>query len=339
MAMLVLILLIVIIYSLQCNLAVFTVDEHCLGRGNQGQVFKARHKCIGSPCAIKIARNCEDTWQEVDMMHKVVDLRGCARIQNAWAASKLEVLAAIPTFEDDDNSECDSMEDAEDDDNLEYEALEEVEDDDNSEYDGVEGVDDQVAPDYVVIQMVLYGDHGATGDSSTLKEWVTATNRSREDKLAMFHRIVATVDKMHERCIVHRDLKPQNIVIHDNEPRIIDFGCAYEVDPKRNGSHGGIGTPGYWPPEQQPGASGIHSPKGDIYSLGICLLEICHPCTTCRELNDAVMNVKEQRKYPQTLGKFEGELILSMTEQDPGMRPSAKDVRVKLERHMLNPRS
>jgi outer membrane protein assembly factor BamB len=68
--------------------------------------------------------------------------------------------------------------------------------------------------------------------------------------------------------IVFRDMKPSNIMIRDEDQRVvlIDFGIAKVFQSGRRGTM--IGTEGYSPPEQY---RGIAEPRGDIYALGATL--------------------------------------------------------------------
>jgi serine/threonine protein kinase len=72
-----------------------------------------------------------------------------------------------------------------------------------------------------------------------------------------------------ERSIVHNDIKPGNILItEDGRPILIDFGAA-------SFPHVGVfeGTIGYVAPDLYRGQDREYCPEGDIYSLGITLLE------------------------------------------------------------------
>lgn len=68
--------------------------------------------------------------------------------------------------------------------------------------------------------------------------------------------------------IVFRDMKPSNVMIRDEDQRVvlIDFGIAKVFQSGRRGTM--IGTEGYSPPEQY---RGIAEPRGDIYALGATL--------------------------------------------------------------------
>ncbi|MGO9037041.1 MAG: protein kinase domain-containing protein [Steroidobacteraceae bacterium] len=101
------------------------------------------------------------------------------------------------------------------------------------------------------------------------------------DRLEVFIQACEGVQHAHQKAIIHRDLKPANILIVEVDgvavPRIIDFGLAKAITPKRAdemlftrfGQF--IGTPGYMSPEQvDPNIRDVDT-RTDVYSLGVIL--------------------------------------------------------------------
>jgi serine/threonine-protein kinase len=77
--------------------------------------------------------------------------------------------------------------------------------------------------------------------------------------------------------VIHRDVKPANILVHDGQPVISDFGIALAVSAGGGGrlteTGLSLGTPHYMSPEQATGDGGV-GPATDIYALGCVLYEM-----------------------------------------------------------------
>lgn len=85
--------------------------------------------------------------------------------------------------------------------------------------------------------------------------------------------LVNAVEYLHNRSIFHRDIKPENIFLTDDgKMKLGDFGLAtmdlwsYEAS---------VGSDRYMAPEQyDPAGNGLSPARADIWSIGICLLNI-----------------------------------------------------------------
>jgi len=100
---------------------------------------------------------------------------------------------------------------------------------------------------------------------------------SRGNKIKITLEMCGAIQELHNLDIVHCDLKLQNMLYHTNKDKtkqiiLFDFGGSVFLDTSKIMKVTEIiGTNGYIPPEME---QGIICKKTDIYSLGVCILEI-----------------------------------------------------------------
>ncbi|MBI3820904.1 MAG: serine/threonine protein kinase [Planctomycetes bacterium] len=77
---------------------------------------------------------------------------------------------------------------------------------------------------------------------------------------------------VHRAGLLHRDVKPANILIStDGSARLADFGIS--IDRRAAADGGGSGTLRYLSPERVSNALGEEDARGDVYALGLSMIE------------------------------------------------------------------
>nr|WP_243843641.1 serine/threonine-protein kinase [Microbacterium endophyticum] len=178
-------------------------------------------------------------------------------------------------------------------------------------------------PPYIVMQLIdgpTLADAIANGDSSAKLARAVAIN------------VAGALDVVHSSGIVHRDIKPSNILLSRTEdghqPVLADFGIAVEMDATRITQPGiTIGTAAYLSPEQVKGYS--PSPAGDIYSLGLVLIEAltgerAFPSASAHATMLARLDTDPS--LPQDLPGGWRAMLTAMTAARPEQRPSGRQV-------------
>lgn len=100
----------------------------------------------------------------------------------------------------------------------------------------------------------------------------------RADALPVIQQLCATVAAVHRRGegggITHNDINPSNIMIHEQQVTLLDFGLAHLQHRPDLNRAGHFGTYGYMPPEQGPSATHMMGPSSDVFSLAIVVTEL-----------------------------------------------------------------
>ncbi|CAB4417629.1 unnamed protein product [Rhizophagus irregularis] len=119
-----------------------------------------------------------------------------------------------------------------------------------------------------------------------------------EDKKRLAFQIADGLNYLHNENVLHRDLHSKNIVIHENNAKIIDF---------------------------------------DIYSFGVLMWEIssgCPPFEDCLTENEKVALIcagKREIPIPETPKEYE-ELYIKCWDQEPKQRPTISEVLKEFEK-------
>ncbi|KAJ3295594.1 Eukaryotic translation initiation factor 2-alpha kinase [Borealophlyctis nickersoniae] len=120
-------------------------------------------------------------------------------------------------------------------------------------------------------------------------------------------------------------MEPAPTTASESEPEDVPTRVRTSVPPDPDRTLG-VGTVTYASPEQL--SSRNYTARSDMYSLGILLFELLHPCGTGMERAEAIKGLRSGVVPDDFLKKWpkEATLVLWLTQRDANQRPSAQQV-------------
>lgn len=122
--------------------------------------------------------------------------------------------------------------------------------------------------------------------------------RDTGNVLEFMLQLIEAVEYAHSKGVYHRDIKPENILIaSDGSVRLADWGLASTI---RENSEFGVGSERYMAPELfDKNIDYYDAEKADIWSIGICLLNILfsrNPFTIAAQKDKLFMDYASNRE-------------------------------------------
>ncbi|UZJ52531.1 hypothetical protein CBS101457_001851 [Exobasidium rhododendri] len=142
----------------------------------------------------------------------------------------------------------------------------------------------------------------------------------------IFGQLCLAVAYVHDRGIVHRDLKLENVLLDGRcNVKLGDFGFTREFESKKL-METFCGTTGYAAPEMLAGRK-YSGEEVDIWSLGVILYALLCGALPFDDDDEGIMKEKIMEgvfELPKGLSEESGDLISSILQQDPSVRPTIK---------------
>jgi tetratricopeptide (TPR) repeat protein len=145
-------------------------------------------------------------------------------------------------------------------------------------------------------------------------------NQPLSEQVHLINQMLLALVYLHQRGIVHRDVKPANILVTNQQVKVLDFGLSVSAQVAK----GRVGTLDYMAPETL--AQGTTLPVSDLYSLGVILYRLFTD-----ELPYQVDDIVSRISNPVSVEKLSGHplalVVERLLELDPQDRyDSASDV-------------
>ncbi|CAB5199617.1 unnamed protein product [Rhizophagus irregularis] len=163
-------------------------------------------------------------------------------------------------------------------------------------------------------------------------------NLTWNDKKKLAFQIADGLNYLHHVNILHRDLHSKNIVIHESNAKITDFGISKNQNNQTSAYIGNFGIISYMGPEHLKNPESPYTKSSDIYSFGVLMWEISSGHPPFKHIDDKmalaasiVNNNTREKLVPNTPEKYE-KLYTKCWSQEPRLRPTINEILDEFER-------
>ncbi|RIB30424.1 hypothetical protein C2G38_2152735 [Gigaspora rosea] len=168
-------------------------------------------------------------------------------------------------------------------------------------------------------------------NDGNLQEYLKAnfTKLQWIDKLHISKEIVHGLLFLHNHNIIHRDLHSKNILIHQGQPKIADFGLSKQINETSMTSNSIVrGMPAYVEPQCLLNLEYQRDKRSDVYSAGVILWEISSGKPPFQHLPPEMVVIYifqgKREEYIEGTPFQYAELYKKCWGTDPGNRPETK---------------
>ncbi|WP_066094073.1 serine/threonine-protein kinase [Xanthomonas massiliensis] len=144
-------------------------------------------------------------------------------------------------------------------------------------------------------------------DGRTLDRYVQEERVGLDARLALFLKVCEAVQAAHAQLVLHCDIKPANVLVRaDGDPVLLDFGIARLMDGGSADDRLKYCTVPYASPEL---LAGTHvGTAGDVFSLGVVLLELLADVPVARDLQASQASLPSPSRLAGTQCRWRGRL-------------------------------
>ncbi|PKC66208.1 hypothetical protein RhiirA1_460010 [Rhizophagus irregularis] len=170
-------------------------------------------------------------------------------------------------------------------------------------------------------------------DSGTLNTYLNENFNKLDwnDKYNLASQLASAIEFLHEKDTIHRDLHGNNILIHQKNIKLADFGLSKKMAEASSNTSKILGVMPYIDPKKLENQNYKLNKKSDVYSIGVLLWQISSGYRPFHELDHdaglvlAILNGKREEIINGTPVKYSN-LYRECWKYEPNERPNIQKI-------------